>query len=502
MKKRRGLQMLVLTGVLSLIFCAAVFAPPLYAQSNPNWKSETEQYLMMLEYAFRYVQDHYVEEVSPETLYEGAMRGLFESLDDPYSVFLDSAEMDDYSDTTTGEFGGVGLYISKQTNAQVVPPADPDNETEAEKFRRLHAPYVEVISPIEGTPAYRAGISTGDFITAINDESTGELTMDEVLLRLRGRPGAPVTMKIARRGNLTFTVTINREIIEVPTIRYAMMPGNIAYIKLIRWTPHTHERVEEALAELNKTGFSSLILDVRGNPGGLLTSVVDTADLFLESGVIVSTRSRIDSENKTFSAKKDMAVPMSLPIVVLIDKGSASASEILAGALKDTGRAVLVGDTTFGKGSVQQIRGFGTGGFKITTSRYFTPGDINIDKIGVAPHVFVAPEEFSEEQRVFLQKLFDERQIPRFVESNPVPDNRKIDAFVKELRDQGIALDSRILAKLVREEYNRNSNDPPAFDLDFDTALQEAAHILMAGDTRKILDAQAPGGGTPSPAAP
>ena len=479
----------LLSGLLfSLIFSAAAFGPALYAQSNPGPESDSGKYLMMFEYLFRYVQDHYVDEVSPETLYEGAVKGLFESLDDPYSVYLTATDMEDFSDTTTGEFGGVGLYISKQPLDSLQEP--PESSDPHATFRSRYAPFVEVISPIEGTPAYRAGISAGDFIIAIDDESTGDLTMDEVLARLRGEPGKPVTIKIARRGNLVFNVTLVREIIEVPTIRYALMPGNIGYIKIVKWTPYTDDRVSEALEDLKSQNFTSLILDVRGNPGGLLSSVVDTADLFLNRGTIVSTRSRIAEENEVFYAKRRTAVPMDMPIVLLINKGSASASEIMAGALKDTFRAVLLGDTTFGKGSVQQVRAFGDGGFKITTARYYTPNGVNIDKVGIDPNRFVPAEEFSDEDLVHLQKLYENNRIPYFVEEHPAADPGEIRRFITQLKGEGIALEDRVLEKLIREEYNRNLNDPPVYDLEYDTALQQASEILRTNGTQAILNSR------------
>ena len=467
---------LLLAVIFSILFAVTAFGPALYAQANPDVRSETDQFLLMFEYLFKYVQNHYVDEVSSEQLYEGAVKGLFESLDDPYSVYLTASDMEDYSDTTTGEFGGVGLYISKQVLGEIE-----EDESENATFRAQNAPFVEVISPIEGTPAYRAGISAGDFIIAIDGESTGDLSMDEVLARLRGEPGTEVTMRISRRGGLFFNAKVTRAVIEVPTIKYSMLPDGIGYIKIIKWTPYTRDRMREALRDLDDQGYTSLIIDVRGNPGGLLSSVVDTADLFLSRGPIVSTRSSISEENEVYYAKRRTSVPLEVPIVVLINQGSASASEIMAGAMKDTGRAILMGDTTFGKGSVQQVRAFGSGGFKITTSRYYTPDGINIDKVGIDPHKFVELEEFTDEDLSALQQIYDEEMIAIFVEENPVSDEQKIDAFVADVEEKGIILDEKILRKLIREEYNRNLNSPPIYDLEYDIALKEAAKALETG---------------------
>ncbi|MDR1894292.1 MAG: S41 family peptidase [Spirochaetales bacterium] len=488
MSRKKPLSLIGITLFLTFFICFLAFSPALHAQAASEKRNESRQYLSMLEFMFRYVLDNYVEEVSPQALYEGAARGLFEALGDPYSVYLTASDMADYSDTTVGEFGGLGMYISKNSLPYTPPPENP-GETEGETFQRLHGAQVEVISAMEGTPAYRGGITAGDYITAINGEATDGLTMEEVLTRLRGPAGSEVTLEIARRGGINFSLPLRRAVITVPTIRYARLPNGISYIRIIHWNPHTREQVQNALRSLN-AGRPGIILDVRGNPGGLLSSVVETADLFLNSGVIVSTRSRAEGESRNYTAQTATAVPMDVPLVVLIDKGSASASEILAGALGDSRRAVLVGDTTFGKGSVQWLRDLGSGGFKLTYARYYTPLGVNIDKSGIPPHLPIAPEEFTEEQRGFLQRLYSERQIPRFVEGHPGADEGAVAGFIDGLIREGIALDRRILARLIRDEYNRNLNDPPVFDLEYDTALKAASDMLVRGESPRYLQGE------------
>lgn len=468
MKSKERLAWVLGTFILILLFIGLGTVPGLTAESKD---SETETYLSMLGFLFRYVQENYVDEVSAETLYEGAVEGLFESLDDPYSVYLTASDMEEFSDTTVGNFGGVGLFISKQTEV------DEERDTR-ETFRQKHAQYVEVVSPIEGTPAYRAGIHAGDFIIAIEDESTADLTMDEVLDRLRGEPGTDVTVTIRRKPSITFNVTITRAIIEVPTIRDAMIRDHIGYIRIVRWTPYTAQSVEESVLSLENRGADAYIIDVRGNPGGLLSSVVDTADLFLSEGVIVGTESRIAAENEKFTADRRTIISGDIPIVVLVDKGSASASEIMAGAMKDTGRAHLIGETTFGKGSVQQIRSFGSGGFKLTTSRYYTPSGKLIDEVGVEPHQVITEEEFTDEELDSLQALLDRNAIPLFVEKNPNAGDAAIDKFIEGLREDGIILEDRVLRRMIRTEMNRTNDNPPVYDLEYDTVLQAAVDRL------------------------
>ncbi|WP_319559886.1 S41 family peptidase [Marispirochaeta sp.] len=463
--------LLIMATVLAVfISFSALSNPILTAESSAT---DTQEYLNMFNFLFRYVQENYVEEIDPETLYMGAIKGLFESLDDPYSVYLTKNDMRLLRNTTTGRFGGVGLIISKP---------DPNLEL-APTPRRPYPEYVEVVSPIEGAPAYRAGIHAGDYITAVEGESTKELTLDEVVDKLKGPPGTEVKVKILRRDTISFDVTIIRAIIEVPTMKRDMI-GSIGYLRIVDWTPYTDDRVREAFDYFEDQDYTSLIVDVRGNPGGLLDSVVDVADLFLDSGPIVSTRSRIPSENKKFTADSSMELTESVPVVVLVDKGSASASEIFAGAMKDSGRGYLIGETTYGKGSVQWVREFGETGFKLTIARYYTPSGVSVDEVGVEPDLTIAPDEMSEEEQESLQKLFENNRIVSFVEENPQEDPRKVEAFIEKLQNEGIALDARDIRFLVRSEYNRRMDFPPVYDLEFDKVLQQAVQMLESGEVQ------------------
>ena len=478
MKNKERIIWLGVTVALAAAFILAT-ASPMRALSS---RSGNDKYIESISVLFDFVLNNYVDEVSPQQLYEGAAEGLFEALNDPYSVYLTPDEMEDFSDTTTGSFGGVGMFISKQGGER--PAYSPDLT-----FRERFFDFVEVISPIEGTPAYRAGVSAGDFIVSINGESAEGLSSDEAADLLRGVPGTDVNLTIARRGNIRKTMTLTRAVIEVPTAKYAMLDENTGYLKIIRWTPYTEESVREAAAFFRKNRYTSLIVDVRGNPGGLLSSVVDTADLFLDRGTIVSTKDRDLNTLEEFRAERKIAIPKTIPVVLLIDKGSASASEILAGALKDTGRAYLIGDTSFGKGSVQQIRGFGESGFKLTTSRYYTPDDYNIDKIGIEPHLVLKEKELNDEELESLADLVENNDIPVFVNDNPVEDRAAIDTFVKELVNRGIVIEERLIRKLIREEYNRSLNDPPAYDLEYDIVLKYALDLFQNNEFETAFNA-------------
>jgi carboxyl-terminal processing protease len=449
--------------VVTVVLLAAVaffaFSPRMLAATP---EEETRQYLSTLGNVFRFVRDSYVDgdKAVPKALYEGALKGMFEALGDPYSEYLTADDMSGIDDTTTGVFGGVGLIITK-----------------------IDKVGAEVVSPIDGTPAYRAGVSAGDMIIKVDGVETADLSSDDIVKRLRGAPDTSVAVTIRRGETIVFDVTIVRAQIEVPTVKYAMMPGAIGYLRISQFTPQTIERVQEAVREFKSDGYRAMVVDVRQNPGGLLSSVEQVADLFLSGGPVVSTRSeRVPSENTVYEAKASAAdVPAGIPVAVLVDKGSASASEILAGALKDTGRAKLFGVTTYGKGSVQQVRRLGDGGFKLTMARYYTPGNYTIDKVGVTPDVTVEAPKATPEEEESLGKLLQEDTVRTWVAAHPKPTDAQVGQFVSEQRRRGIALDERTLRRLVREEVNRTNNNPPVFDLEYDIVLQAAVKAIQAG---------------------
>jgi|TergutMp193P3_1026864.scaffolds.fasta_scaffold02247_6 carboxyl-terminal processing protease len=457
-------------------FCALfalAFIPGASAQGNTassegtNNTQQVRNYANIMQNAFDFIVRNYVEEVDPKVIFEGAMNGMFGALEDPYSSFLTESDMGDMSHTTQGSFGGVGLNI--------IPfKQKPDGKLT----------YVEVVSPIEDTPGWRAGINPGDLITEINGISTGTMTMDEVLGILRGTPGESVRLVIKRGERMEFPVTITRAIIEVPTVKHAMI-GDTGYLKLLTFTPMTAERAREAISEFRSNNYKSLILDLRNNYGGLLNSAVEIADLFLDGGLVVRTRSRIRLENRDFNAQRSTLVPADIPVIVLINKGSASASEIVAGALKDRGRAYLVGENSFGKGSVQQVFNLSSAGFKITTARYYTPSDVNIDKIGIPPDREVKFPEYTEEDAGRLNQLINANKIPEFAAQNPQASQTQIDTFARSL-EREYSLNVSLLKRLIRNELNRTSF-APVYDLEYDIQLQEALNILRGGTYQNLM---------------
>ena len=419
---------------------------------------EAQRLLGVFSEVFEYVRENYVdgEKVDPNFLIESALEGLFDALDDPHSAYLTSREMRSMQDTTKGKFGGVGLEILKVDEG------------------------VQVVAPIEDTPAYRAGIWAGDIITVVDGESVVELDIDEVVSRLRGDPGTAVEVTLQRGESHTYDVTIERAMIEVPTVKKAMIPGGVGYLRISSFTPLTPKKGEQAIEYFRANNYSALIVDLRNNPGGLLPVVIEIADFFVADGPIVSTKSRVPSENSIYYATDlKTIVDENVAIAVLVNKGSASASEILAGALQDTGRALVVGENTYGKGSVQQIRSFGSGGVRLTTSRYYTPSGTSIDKVGIQPDVTVEHEELTDEEKESLSALQDGQQIRRFVQEHSQPSESQITEFIRSLGDTGIVLNELYLRRLIRDEVNR-SHTPPVYDLEYDTALKKALELISA----------------------
>jgi carboxyl-terminal processing protease len=476
--KQRNLSFTWIWFIATAVIClllSVVMIPELAAQGNgqsvlqgTGQIQQNRRFHSIIQNVFNFIQNHYVEEIDPKVIFEGAMNGMFGALNDPYSTYLTESDMKDMNDTTHGNFGGVGLNIIKASSPR------PDGKPM----------WVEVTAPIEDTPGWRAGISPGDFIIDINGVPTETITMDEVLAMLRGTPGEDVKLVIRRGEKMEFPVTITRAIIEVPTAKFAMI-GDTGYLKLITFTPMTALRAKDAINDFKAKNYKSLILDLRNNYGGLLNSAVDVCSLFLDEGLVVRTRSRIPSENQDFNAKRGNLVPAAIPVIVLINRGSASASEIVAGALKDRGRAYLVGEKSFGKGSVQQVYPLENSGFKITTAHYYTPSDVNINKIGIPPDREVKFPEYTEEDAVKMNSLINANKIPEFAGLNPKANAVQIDVFAKTLEKE-YHLDLSLIKRMIRNELNRTSL-APVYDLEYDVQLQEAVNIIRSGAYQQLM---------------
>lgn len=470
-KHRLAWSVIVVAMVVFSVIASSV--PKAFAQGQDDETQKTKRYIAELDDTLRFVLQNYVDQPDAHKLFEGAMKGLFESLGDPYSTFLDENMFSDMTDITSGQFGGVGLYISKQVKDPKKAEDDPR--------------YIEIVSPIEDTPGAKYGLLSGDLILKIDGESTVPLSSFEAQQKIRGTVGSAVVLTI-RRGEAEFDAKLVRAIIEIPTVKSALIPtqsGNIAYLRIIEFTAQTKTAFEEAIRNFNTAGYRALILDVRNDGGGLLQAVIQIADDLLDSGIIVSTKGRNPYENSVSRAMPGLSVPKDKPIILLINKGSASASEILAGALKDNKRAYLVGENSYGKGSVQQIYPVDKTGFKMTTARYYTPSDENIDKTGIPPDLEVKDPAFTDAQAADLSKLYDSGKLDAFVKAHPDATIAERDAFATSL-GQIYSLPERVLKILVKNQLERTKT-APVYDLEFDSALNAAIKLLDDPNYPKLL---------------
>ena len=464
----------IITCLFSVILISMVsYAPAIFAQSQQDQTQSTIPYMQYLQYLNEVLQRYYVDEVNPEVLFQGAAEGMLNALKDPYTIYIDNDSLTGVGlqDTTTGYFGGIGITFTK--------PAASTSERPS---------YIEVASALEGTPAWKAGIQAEDLITEIEGESVIEMTTANVVAKLRGKIGSSITVTVRRGKNMEFPAKLIRARIEVPTIKYMKLDKDIGYIRLIEFNPNSSRRIREAMESLQAEGVTKLVLDLRNNPGGLITAAVDTASLFIKEGLIVSTKSRIPQQNLEFNTNAAIdAVFADVPLVVLINKGSASASEILAGALKDYKRAYLVGETSYGKGSVQQIFDLTQkDSFKMTISRYYTPSDANIDKTGIKPDKeAVLFQPLSPDDEKNLEKLFKDEKISNYVKKNKDLTAAQITRYAETLAKE-YSLNKELLRILIRQEYNR-THTAPAADIEYDAPLQEAVKILKSGTLPQLL---------------
>ncbi|WP_170763158.1 S41 family peptidase [Ruegeria lacuscaerulensis] len=370
--------MAALAGTVAGVIATTQIAGPLLAQEAESKASVYEQ-LDLFGDIFERIRAQYVEEVEPEELIEAAIDGMLTSLD-PHSSYLSPDDAEQMRVQTRGEFGGLGIEVTQEEG------------------------YVKVVSPIDDTPADEAGIEAGDFITHVDGESILGLTLDKAVDLMRGPVGSEIVITVVREGEQEpFDVTIIRDTIKLTAVR-ARTEGTSVVLRVTTFNDQTFPNLQEGLAEqIEEVGgiekVNGVVLDLRNNPGGLLTQAIKVSDAFLNEGEIVSTRGRDPSEGERFNATPgDLAEGK--PIVVLINGGSASASEIVAGALQDHRRAIVVGTKSFGKGSVQTVMPLrGDGAMRLTTSRYYTPSGRSIQALGVSPDIIVEqPRRVPEEE--------------------------------------------------------------------------------------------------------
>lgn len=316
---------------------------------------------------FAKIKNDYVEPIDDKALLENAIRGMLTGLD-PHSAYLVPDDFQELQAGTSGEFGGLGIEVGMEDG------------------------FVKVIAPIDDTPAKRAGVEAGDLVIRLDDTPIKGMSLAEAVKVMRGEPGTDIILTIVREGvDRPLRITITRDVIHVTSVRSRPLEPGFGYVRISQFQLRTGESLREAVGNLREEagddGLKGLVLDLRNNPGGVLNAAVSVSDAFLDEGIIVYTEGRMDDAKLTFSAKGSDILD-GIPLVVLVNSGSASASEIVAGALQDHGRAVIMGEKTFGKGSVQTILPLGNGSaLKLTTARYYTPSGTSIQARGIVPDI-------------------------------------------------------------------------------------------------------------------
>ena len=440
-------------GVLSsLLFILVFLAIPVKAKDNDSSKSINNKYenLKIFSEVLSLIESSYVEKIDNKDLIEGAIHGLVKTLD-PHSSYMPLDAYKDMQVQTSGKFGGLGIEVSMKSGI------------------------LTVISPIEGTPAFEAGVQPLDKIIKIEDESTLDMTLNDAVSRLRGEIGTAVNITIFREGlKAPLLVKIVRDVVKVQSVKKKIYNNSIGYVKIRSFTKTTSSDLDKALSFLRKKNITKLILDVRNNPGGLLNQAVEVSDRFLKNeSLIVYTKGKTEEQNMRFTSH-DKVSHIQYPMIILVNGGSASASEIVAGALQDLGRAIILGTNTFGKGSVQTIIPLSDGSaLRLTTARYFTPGGKVIQENGITPDIII--------ENKLITKNVEEGVTSK---SKTATNKDKIRRFLRE-RD----LKKHLKGKNSVGEEEKNNIDSEKInknkinsDLDKDSQLRHAISLLSGWD--------------------
>ena len=377
--------------VILLFTLITLLAPKTYGSSSDE---EKYKYLDLFGQVFDRVRSSYVEEVTDQELIEKAIDGMLSGLD-PHSGFMNEEVFQEMQMDTEGKFGGLGIEITMEEG------------------------FVKIIAPIEDTPAYEAGVLAGDYIIQIDETPVFGLTLNEAVELMRGKKGEPIVITISRANTEPFEIEIIRDYIKIRSVKSEVL-NNIGYLRITSFNEQTESGLLNAIKKIEQENkIKGYVLDVRSNPGGLLTQAVKVTDIFLERGEIVSTRGRDKKDIKRYRAKKSDRTN-GKPLVVIIDGGSASASEIVAGALQDHKRAIIIGTQSFGKGSVQTIIPFQVSnsdnltGIRLTTARYYTPSGESIQGKGIVPDIIIEQGEFES----FNYKRFSESDLKDSLDKN------------------------------------------------------------------------------------
>ncbi len=439
----------------------------LSAESTVERSVSISSMLYSLGNLYSYLDSYYLGDIDNKAMEESLIAAMVSSLGDEYSYYIPSNDAETFSETSEGSYIGLGLYLTKY-NPSLQDPSDPSTM------------YVVIQAPFPGGPADRAGLRPNDMISSINGEDVSPMTAVEASRKLRGEGGKDITITV-HRGDAVFDLTLRPERVTTPSTSSTLLEGNIGYIRIMSFSLSTAESFKKELESLLSEGAEYLIIDLRNNGGGTVASALSIADMFIDGGTLLITRFKDGSGRKEQinTATKGTEVPLSMPLAVIVNTGTASSSEILTAALSDNGRAITVGSTTFGKGIIQEVRPFGDGYVQITTGHYYTPNGNDIHHVGITPSVLVEDETFSEEDMAAYSLFMQESKTAAFVDENPEYTYENVEKFVEDNSESGVP--SSILELLVRNEYfyRMDWNDRPVAEPEYDSALRCAIEEVL-----------------------
>ncbi len=463
-KKERIIWISIVMGLIIIITTHFNIKKIKAKEEDKDSPKEEQKYIQMFEKVYLIIKRHYIEKKSSKELITGAINGMINSLNDPYTLFLVPNAKEELNIETSGEYGGLGIEVAIRDNK------------------------LTVISPIEDTPAERAGIMAGDKIIKVNGKKLINPKLSEVVKILRGKPGTKVTISVEREGSdklIDFTIT--REIIKIKSVKYSTIGTNMGYIRLVSFRKNAPSEMRKALHYLiDKRKIKGLIFDLRNNPGGLLNVAISIADMFIKKGLIVYTRPRKDNNNpylnRDYYAHRYNTICSNIPLIVLVNHGSASASEIFSGAIQDDKRGILLGSKTFGKGSVQSVIDLSDGyGLRYTTAYYYTPSGRMIHHKGIEPDIEVDMPILNHQDIENIKKIMKDEIIKKWVKKHKKYNKKMLNDLMNKLNEKGIYLNKLFVIRMLKDELNKlNKKKKIIYDLDYDIQLKEALEILKA----------------------
>lgn len=413
---------------------------------------------------YKYLEQNTLWDIDYQAVYDNMAKAMFDTLGDKYTYYVKSEDSDDYVESVSGKYGGLGFYFSK-TYPEYQDPSDE---------KTLYCVLSQVFA---NTPADRAGLLSGDLIIAIDGEDTKDLSSNQCAARMKGNVGEEVTVTIKRR-NAVFDLTMRREVISVPQYTSTMINDHLGYLQIVQFYSDTNRQILRELQTMTANGIEKLIIDLRNCPGGDVDATLSIADMFISARKLLTINYKDSSKTVEKWANKTTLIDPSVQVVILINEGSASSAEIFSSTMRDNGRAVLVGQTTYGKGIMQAITMWGNADTSVTVASFIPPSGNPIHEVGVQPDYPVDPAVITEDNLEAYTQLMNSEQIIRYVDANPTYSAENVRRFTKTHRNTGLS--DEIVNLLVRNEYyNRmTATERPVVDTDFDSDVLMALYVL------------------------